>query len=101
MASLRRGLSHSRKESRVETQSVVPADSADLVYRVSVDRRREIHMYFQEYGGAIKAHVRWVNIRKDGSVSYTSRGIAVDPGLVNDLLQGIALLAVANGRLGA
>jgi hypothetical protein len=85
----------------MEAPPVVPADDVHLVHRVSLDRRSEIHIYFQEYGGANKAHVRWVNIRKDGSVSYTSRGIAVDPGLVNDLLQGIALLAVANGRLSA
>lgn len=85
----------------MEAPPVIPAGDVQLVHRVSLDRRTEIHSYFQEYRGAIKAHVRFVNIRKDGTVSYTGKGIAVDQGLVNDLLEAVALLSVENGKLGA
>lgn len=81
--------------------TVVSNNGAVLVHRFPLEGGGEIHAYFQEHEGAMKAHLRLVNLRKDGSVSYTPRGIAVPPSLLYDLLQATALLAVENGKLGA
>ena len=50
-------------------QTLVVPEDVHLVHRVAIDKRTEIHAYVQEYGGATKAHVRLVNIRKNGTVS--------------------------------
>ncbi len=79
---------------------LVTNDGVVLVHRFPLERG-EIHAYFQSHEGELKAHLRLVNIKKDGSVSYTPKGITVPPNLLTDLLTATALLAVEKEKLGA
>jgi hypothetical protein len=68
-------------------------DDVDLVYTSPIDGKTEVHAYFQPHNGEVKVHIRLVGIRKDGTVVYTPRGIALSPESVSDLLIAVALLA--------
>jgi hypothetical protein len=78
----------------------VTSDGVLLVYRLPLGGSAEIHAYFQAHEGVLKAHLRLVTIKKDGSVSYTQRGIAVPPNVLTDLLKATAALAVEKERIG-
>jgi hypothetical protein len=78
---------------------IVTSDGVLLVHRFPLEGGGEIHAYFQPHEDVLKAHLRFATFRKDGSVSYTPKGITVPPELLNDLLTAAALLAVEKTRL--
>jgi hypothetical protein len=77
-----------------EVTSLVLDRDVALVHRVHLGKRSELHAYFQPFNGELKAHLRQVNIRQDGTVSYTGKGVAVQPEQLTELLEAVALLAV-------
>lgn len=72
----------------------------NLVHRFPLEKG-EVHTYVQRHDGVLKAHLRLVNVKKDGSVSYSPKGITVPLTLVHKLLQAVALLAAETECLNA
>jgi hypothetical protein len=79
---------------------IVIGEGVKLVHRYHLGGRSELHAYLQQFNGELKAHVRLVNIRKDGGIRYTGKGIAVPLELLPQLLQAVALLAVEGQAVG-
>ncbi|MDQ3670839.1 MAG: hypothetical protein M3364_00135 [Actinomycetota bacterium] len=80
--------------------TIITSEGVALVDRINVGENVEIRAYFQPHKGVIKAHIRFVTVNDDGGVGYTTRGIAVDPELLDKLLRAVALLAAERGVLG-
>ena len=79
----------------------VSTDGVLLVYRFPLGGSREIHAYFQHHNGAMRAHLRLVTVKNDGSISFTPKGITVPLDALNELLKAAATLAVERERLSA
>lgn len=80
------------------SSTIVLPEDVKLAHRFTLDGSAEIHTYLQPHNGVLKAHVRLVNIKKDGHVAYSARGVALSPEYVTELLQAVALLAVETSR---
>ena len=76
------------------------ADKALVTYRFPFEKG-EVRAYFQQYGDAMWAHVRRFEPRGPNGEYLPTKGIAVYPDQLNELLVAVASLVAKKGEISA